>query len=83
MRNFHMCFLSCVALTTILYIFHERPNWDHAASTQPDTDNNEMRHKKNTFHIVAVACGQRAQETKNGKIFLSRAPPNAYSYLLY
>ncbi|XP_030240789.1 glucoside xylosyltransferase 2 [Drosophila navojoa] len=63
MRNFHMCFLSCVALTTILYIFHERPNWDHAASTQPDTDNNEMRHKKNTFHIVAVACGQRAQET--------------------
>ncbi|XP_032296689.1 glucoside xylosyltransferase 2 isoform X2 [Drosophila virilis] len=58
-----MSFLIIMALTTIFYILSERPHRDSIESFKSDTGHSEMRHRRPTYHIVAVACGQRAQET--------------------
>ncbi|XP_034475674.1 glucoside xylosyltransferase 2 isoform X2 [Drosophila innubila] len=61
MRHLHMCFLCIMALTTLFYIFFERPHFDYIESL--GNGPNEINDGKRIFHIVVVACGQRTEET--------------------
>lgn len=62
MGHFQMCFLCIMALTTLFFIIIQRPHLDWAIESLRNGPN-KINNGKSIFHIVVVACGQRAQET--------------------